>query len=106
MAQRHWLGMFDTTFWDGTRYQPDYTIMNIKIKMKSGSEMDVEATGKVHIEVDPGSGFRSEYVDDLKCFWPGKGKQREISWKLYDDDAAQKAFIEASVNAFNDFSPY
>ena len=71
-------------------------LLTITITMKSGRQMKVLAQGRV---------FKDDYgvsgsptwtdCDDLQCYWPGKGKRREISPDLYDAESAKADYIEA-----------
>lgn len=71
--------------------------MQIQITMKSGSKMTIEAEGRC-ISNSYGSGEPFQEVEDLTCYWPGKGKAREISPSLYDVTEAEENFWEASAS--------
>jgi hypothetical protein len=72
----------------------------IRIKMKSGSQMTVEAEGRCYKDRD-GAGQTFETVEELACFWPGKpGKtcRREIPYGLYDVQDAEQEFWDTMAN--------
>lgn len=73
----------------------------ITIKMKSGSQMLVEADGRCFKDRD-GAGQTFEVVEELVCFWPGKRtvSRREIPYGLYDVRDAEDKFWEASSDDY------
>jgi len=76
--------------------------MEITIKMKKGGEMRVEADAHAYHDSD-GAGQRYTVVEDLVCYWPGKGrKRREIPPALYDVQAAEEEFWDASENGYSE----
>lgn len=74
--------------------------MQIQITMKSGSKMLVEAQGRC-VSDSYGSGEPFREVEDLICYWPGKGKAREIPPSLYDVTGAEENYWEASESAYD-----
>jgi hypothetical protein len=73
--------------------------LSIIITMKSGRQMKVHAQGRVFKDDYGVSGSPSwTDCDDLQCYWPGKGKRREISPDLYDSEEAKATYIEAVKN--------
>jgi len=76
----------------------------ITIKMKSGSQMTVEAEGRYYRDQD-GAGQTFEVVEELVCFWPGKRtvSRRKIPYGLYDVRDAEDKFLEAAEAAANNY---
>ena len=71
-------------------------LLTITITMKTGRPMKVLAQGRVFKD-DYGVSGSPSWTDceDLQCYWPGKGKRREISPDLYDAEQAKADYIEA-----------
>lgn len=70
-------------------------IATIKIKMKSGSLMTVEADGTVYRD-SYGSGESFYCCDELDCYWPNSN--RKIPDSLYDYDAACAALADKAMH--------
>ena len=73
----------------------------IKITLRNGSTMEVEAKGRCWKDKD-GAGQTIEGVEDLVCYWPRRGKEREIPTHLYDVDEAVNAYWDASERGMPD----
>lgn len=73
-------------------------MQSITIKMKSGSQMTVEAEGRCYRDQD-GAGQTFEVVEELACFWPGK-KRREIPYGLYDVRDAEDKFWDVVTSDY------
>jgi hypothetical protein len=72
-------------------------MVEITIKMKSGSTMTVQADGNAHND-SYGSGEKFTEVDSLTCYWPNKGKskkRRAIPDHLFDAQDAADKFVQA-----------
>lgn len=62
----------------------------IRVKMKRGGFINLEAEGRVYKD-SYGSGEKFMAVDDFAVYWPGGGVVNE---KNYDVDQALEAFVD------------
>jgi hypothetical protein len=71
---------------------------SIKVQMKRGGYLYLEATGRV-VDTTDGAGERIVEVDDLQLFWPRKKRDKK-SYRVKDEliadfDQVATAFMES-----------